>query len=253
MRILLTNDDGYRADGINILFQKLLEKDHDVILIAPELNSSGAGQSIAVYSPISITKVNERVYYVTGTPADSVRLGLHVVYGDIKNYPELVIAGINMGENIGEDVLYSGKVGAAREGAIHRISSLACSTSGPTFNNLDSAAKVVVDLVERIEEKTSLLEDIFLWNENIPNKLYSQIAGYETTKLGLRPLHQPLIKQVTPRGNIIYWQGQSSDPAEAEMGTDIEVFLKQNKVSITPLGMLPTDFNQMHIVEAVTG
>ncbi len=157
-----------------------------------------------------------------------------------------------MGENIGEDVLYSGTVGAAREGAIHRISSIACSTSGPEFHHLESAAKVVIDLVDRLEKKKSLLVNPFLWNVNIPNKLYSQIAGYKTTKLGLRPLHQPLIEQTTPRGNTIYWQGQSSDPEKAEMGTDIEAFLEQNMVSITPLGMLPTDFNQMPIIAAVT-
>ncbi|HLX52863.1 MAG TPA: 5'/3'-nucleotidase SurE, partial [Aquella sp.] len=74
MRILLTNDDGYRAPGINTIFNALLEIGHDVVMVAPELNSSGAGQSIAVYSPITITKVNERIYFVSSTPADSIRL-----------------------------------------------------------------------------------------------------------------------------------------------------------------------------------
>ena len=95
MRILLTNDDGYRAIGINSLFKLLLSYGHDVIIIAPEMNSSGYSQSISVYTPVKIHQVSERVYFVSSTPADSVRLGLQIVYGDTNNYPDLIISGIN--------------------------------------------------------------------------------------------------------------------------------------------------------------
>src|SRR6185437_1032557 len=245
MRILLTNDDGYRAPGINTIFNALLEAGHDVVMVAPELNSSGAGQSIAVYSPITITKVSDRVYFVSSTPADSIRLGLDVVYEHKKNYPELIISGINMGENIGEDVNYSGTVGAAREGVMHGISSIAFSTPGPTFNHLDSAAKVILDLIARLEKNPQTMVTPFLWNVNIPNKPYHLITGFEATKLGLRPPHKPMEKHITPRGHTIYWQGESSDPDKAPIGTDIDVYLKQEKVSITPMKVLPTDYNQM--------
>jgi 5'-nucleotidase len=251
MRIMLTNDDGYRAPGINAVFDALLEAGHEVIMVAPELNSSGAGQSIAVYAPMSITKVNEQVYFVSSTPADSVRLGLHVVYEHKKNYPDLLISGINMGENIGEDVNYSGTVGAAREGILHGISSMAFSTPGPLFNQLDSAAKVVVDLVTRLEKNPQIMFNPFLWNINIPNKPYHLITGFEATKLGLRPPHKPMEKQLTPRGHTIYWQGESSDPEKAPIGTDIDVYLKQEKVSITPLKILPTDYGQMPVITAL--
>ncbi len=252
MRILLTNDDGYRAPGITALFSALINAGHEVIIVAPERNSSGAGQSISVYAPISITHVSEHVYFVSSTPADSVRLGLQVVYGAVKDYPELVISGINLGENIGEDVFYSGTVGSAREGMIHGIPSLAISTPGPEFNNLDSAARVVVDLVDRLSKNMDLLKTKFIWNVNIPNKPYSSIAGFEATELGKRPLHKPFDKQVTPRGHVVYWQGEPSEPLEANMGTDIDVSLKQLKVSITPLEALPTDYNQMPIINALT-
>ncbi len=251
MRILLTNDDGYRAPGITTLFSALTNAGHEVTIVAPERNSSGAGQSISVYAPISITHVSDKVYFVSSTPADSVRLGLQMVYASLDKYPDLVISGINLGENIGEDVFYSGTVGSAREGMIHGIPSLAISTPGPEFNNLDSAAKIVVDLVARLSKNVELLKRGFIWNVNIPNKPYDSITGFETTELGRRPLHKPFDKQITPRGNIVYWQGEPSDPVDAKMGTDIAVSLKQSKVSITPLLALPTDYNQMPVIDAL--
>jgi 5'-nucleotidase len=251
MRILITNDDGYRAPGINALFNALLEAGHEVVMVAPELNSSGAGQSITVYLPITITKVNDQIYYVSSTPADSVRLGLDVVYEHKKCYPDLIISGINMGENIGEDVNYSGTVGAAREGVIHGIPSLAVSTPGPVYDNLDSAAKIVLDLVTRIEENIHQMAP-FLWNVNIPNKTYNLINGFEATTLGSRPPHKPMEMQVTSRGNTIYWQGESSNPEEAPAGTDINIFLNQEKVSITPLHVLPVDHSQLPVITALS-
>lgn len=251
MKILLTNDDGYRALGINKVYDALVEAGHEVCIVAPERNSSGAAQSIAVYAPISITQISSQVYFVSGTPADSVRLGLQSVYLDKKYYPDLIISGINMGENIAEDINYSGTVGAAREGVLHGIPSLAFSTSGPEFDYLDSGAKIVIDLVTRLERKPEILAKPFLWNINIPNKPYSQISGFEATKLGRRPPHKPLEKHITPRGDTIYWQGEASNPTVADLGTDIEVFLKQDKVSITPLEILPTDYNQMPEIMAL--
>lgn len=251
MRILLTNDDGYRAESINNLFDALTSQGYDVVLIAPERNSSGAGQSISVHAPISITQIEEKKYFVSSTPADSVRLGLQVVYGDTKNYPDLVVSGVNLGENIAEDVLYSGTLGAAREGTLHGIPSLAFSTPGPKFDNLCATTQVVLDLISRIGKNPQILATPFIWNVNIPNKPYNEIGGFEATKLGLRPMHHPLEKQVTPRGHIVYWQGESTTPNSAPIGTDLDVFLKQDKVSITPLEILPTDYSQMPIIAAL--
>lgn len=252
MRIMLTNDDGYRSAGINALFKALLAAKHDVIIVAPEVNSSGASQSIAVYSPITITKVNDSMYFVSSTPTDSVRLGLQVAYKRITNYPELVISGINVGENIGEDVLYSGTVGAAREATMHGIPALACSSSGLKGEYLDDAAKVIIDLVTKLDKNRKLLKSPFLWNINIPDRPYAEISGFEATELGKLKHHKPLVKQITPRGDIIYWQGESGDVDENEsISTDTALSIKANMVSITPLGILPTDYNQMPVINAL--
>lgn len=254
MRILLTNDDGYRALGINALYVALLADGHEVTIVAPERNSSGAGQSISVYHPLSITRVAEGIYFVSSTPADSVRLGLQHVYGNSDSYPDMVISGINLGENIGDDVLYSGTVGAAREGLLHGIPSIAISTPGPKFDHLDSAAKVIANLLQKIEHCSNedKFDEPFVWNINVPNKPYEEIYGFEATKLGKRPPHKPLEQQITPRGDIVFWQGESSNPEQAEIGTDIDVFFKQQKVSITPLALLPTDYRQMPLINALT-
>ncbi|MDQ5920070.1 MAG: 5/3-nucleotidase [Pseudomonadota bacterium] len=251
MRILLTNDDGYRAQGINQVFHALLAAKHDVVIVAPELNSSGASQSIAVYSPIEIHKVNERIYYVSTTPADSVRLGLQIVYKDQNNYPDLVISGVNLGENVGEDVMYSGTVGAAKEAALHGIPGIAFSTAGYEFNHLDAAARVVVDLIARLDKNSEVLKSPFLWNVNIPNKPYDQIGEFEVTELGKRKPHYPFEKQVTPRGRVIYWQGLPGEPESERLGTDVAVHILQKNISITPLQVLPTDYNQMPVIAAL--
>ena len=253
MRILLTNDDGYRAIGINSLFKLLLSYGHDVIIIAPEMNSSGYSQSISVYTPVKIHQVSERVYFVSSTPADSVRLGLQIVYGDTNNYPDLIISGINLGENIGEDVLYSGTVGAAREGLIHNIPSLAVSTNGaPDFVYMDDVAIVVLDLINRFHNNKEALNEAFMWNINIPHKKYTNIE-YEATKLGHRLAHEPFEKQITPRGEEVYWQGKAGAIYQPKIGTDLAVFIKQEKVSITPLEIYSTNYNQMPIIAAITG
>ena len=253
MRILLTNDDGYRAPGINAVYKALIAAGHDVIIVAPELNSSGAGQSIAVYSPISIHQESERIYYVSSTPADSVRLGLQVAYDTSDNYPDLVVSGVNMGENLSEDVLYSGTVGAAREATLHGIPGLAFSTPpAPGFDNLDAAAQIVTKLVAALEKNKQVLAKAFLWNINIPNKPLDQIGDFEATKLGRRYQHQPLEKQVTMRGNTIYWQGQSGEAEPGELGTDVAVATLAKNVSITPLEVLPTAFEQMPVIAALT-
>ncbi|MDD3265815.1 MAG: 5'/3'-nucleotidase SurE [Burkholderiales bacterium] len=254
MRILLTNDDSYLATGIRKVFNALVNAGHDVIMIAPEHNSSGAGHSIAVYNPISITKVEEKIYFVSSTPADSVRLGLQEVYGSY--YPDLVISGVNHGENLGEDIFYSGTVGAAREGALHGIRSLAFSMnilkdSQDRFKHLDTAAKVVVDLVHKIENKSNSLPSSFVWNINIPNKPYNELNGYVSARVGLRPQHEPLIKQETPRMTTIYWQGFSSRLNEYSEGTDLDLFVNYNKITITPLELLPTNHQELSLINAI--
>lgn len=252
MRILLTNDDGYRAASINHLFTTLSEHNHEVVIVAPERNSSGAAQSIAVYDPISITQVAPNKYFVAGTPADSVRLGLQEIYFAHNIKPDLIISGVNIGENIGEDVLYSGTVGAAREGNIQGIPSIAFSAPVMSDDNVKTTTQIVLDLINKITNNQEALAKPFVWNVNIPDRPYNAIAGFEATELYRRARHLPFVKQITPRGNVIYWQGQAVLPDNAPLGTDVYVFLKQEKVSITPLEILPTNYVQLPIVAAIT-
>jgi 5'-nucleotidase len=248
MRILLTNDDGYRAAGINELFNVLRANNHDVVIVAPELNSSGASQSITVYNPIEFHQVNERIFFVNSTPADSVRMGLQLVYETTDNYPELIISGINNGENISEDIFYSGTVGAAKEGALHGISSIAVSTFSGNLDLMHDAAKKVLDLITKIERNKTVLKNTFLWNINIPNIPYSQMGVFEITDLGKRMPHKPMIKQITPRGNTIYWQGLVGEPEQFEVGTDVNVLFNSNNISITPLKLFPIDYGQISAI-----
>lgn len=252
MRIMLTNDDGYRALGINALYQALIKKGYEVIIVAPDRNSSGASHSISVYSPMSITLVERNIYYVSSTPADSVRLGLHVAYGD-DNYPDLVLSGINLGENISEDVVYSGTIGAAREAALQGIPAIAFSIGGSTYEHIHDSARLAVDLVTKLEKNQHVLKEAFLWNVNLPNKKYEDILGFEVTELGHRGKHKPLEKQITSRGQVIYWQGESGDvDPNDSFGTDTSVALKGNVASITPLKIFPTDYHQMPIISELT-
>lgn len=252
MRIMLTNDDGYRALGINALYQALIKKGHEVVIVAPDQNSSGASHSISVYAPMSITCVEKNIYYVSSTPADSIRLGLHVAYEDA-NYPDMVLSGINLGENISEDVVYSGTVGAAREAALQGIPAIAFSMVGPDYEYVHDAAKLAIDLVMKLEKNQHLLATPFLWNVNLPNKKYEDILGFEVTELGHRGKHKPLEKQITSRGQVIYWQGESGDINPNDpFGTDTSVALKGNVASITPLKIFPTDYHQMPIISELT-
>ncbi len=249
MRILLTNDDGYRASGINVLYQTLIDAGYEVILAAPERNSSGSSQSISVYSPISITPINDTIYFITGTPADSVRLGLQYIYKTVDNYPHMVISGINLGENVADDIFYSGTVGAAREGVLHNIPSIAFSVSSSSFHYLKDAARIVIELLQKIKNDMNILNKPFLWNVNIPNKPYHEIDGFAVTKLGRRSIHRELLQQTTIRGDEIFWQGLSGSVIDNDLDTDATVCEEQNKVSITPLEMLPTDYSQIDIIK----
>ncbi len=245
MKILLTNDDGFTAESVNVVFDILMANGYDVTLVAPERNCSGAGHSIAVYNPVTIHQISERIYCVASTPADSVRLGLQYVYKDVANYPDLVISGINMGENLSEDIYYSGTVGAAREGVLNGVSGLAFSTPGRQFNHLKAAAEIVLQLVELIKYNKNLLINKFLWNINIPNTALENIKGFVATTLGRRELHLPFEKQITPRGQTVYWQGDSGLIRLGAANSDVMVAKGGEYVSITPLEIFPTAHEQL--------
>ena len=229
MRILITNDDGYYADGIQHL-KDALKEDNDVYIVAPDREKSAASHSLTLDFPLRINKKSDRDYVVDGTPTDCVLVAVH---GLMKNdLPELVISGINHGPNMGEDVTYSGTVAAAFEGTILGIRSLAISLVGHEEPQFDTAKIFIRGFVKCLDQFKN--EPGTLMNINIPGLPPSKIKGIAITKLGNRIYRDDIIQNVDPRGKSYYWIGGDTPIWKKERGTDFEA-IEQRKISITPL------------------
>lgn len=228
MHILVSNDDGYGAPGL-VKLAKMLEKFGTVTVVAPDSNCSGASHSLTLSKTVAVRQIDERTFAVTGTPADCVHLALT---GLVSQKPDLVVSGINSGQNLGEDVIYSGTVGAAMEGFISGIPSIAVSQVQRGWSCLDSAVDVTEDVIRkllaRVRKQPSLL------NVNIPNLPRKELAGIVLTRLGRRQSPRPAVSTVSPRNSTAWWIGAAGDPAEAGRGTDFHA-VQYNFVSVTPL------------------
>ena len=228
MKILVSNDDGYMARGIIALADALSEI-AEVILMAPDRNHSGASNSLTLHSPLRVRKVEENRYFVNGTPSDCVHLALS---GYLEDDPDLVVAGVNHGANLGDDVIYSGTVAAAMEGRFLGLPAIAVSLVGQHGKNFDAAARVACDLVKRLRDKP-LPGDIIL-NVNVPDLPFDELAGVEVTRLGFRHRSEPLVKEEDPRGRTIYWIGPAGPGQDAGPGTDFAA-IERGAVAVTPL------------------
>ena len=228
MRILLSNDDGYLAPGLAAL-HGALKPLGDITVMAPEQNCSGASNSLTLARPLSVLRSANGFYYVNGTPTDSVHIALT---GMLDDKPDLVVSGINNGQNVGEDTLYSGTVAAATEGVMFGVPAIAFSLVDKGWAHLEDAARVAFDVVEQF--LTNPLAGHPLLNVNIPNLPYDDMRGWEVTRLGKRHPSQPVIRQTNPRGEPIYWIGPSGEALDASEGTDFHA-LANGRVSITPL------------------
>lgn len=234
MRILIANDDGYLAPGLSALvgaLQGLGELD----VIAPEQNASGTSNALTLQRPLSVFTAANGFRYVNGTPSDCV----HVALTGLLPRPDLVVSGINQGANMGDDTLYSGTVAAAMEGFLFGIPSIAFSQVEKGWAHLPSAAAVARRVVERVMEQR-LLDRAWLLNVNIPNRADSGDLPWQITRLGRRHASEPVIRQVNPRGEPIYWIGPAGDAREAGPGTDFHA-TSNGRVSITPLQVDLTD------------
>ncbi len=232
MKILLSNDDGYLAPGIAALYEALLPLG-EVTVFAPERNCSGASNSLTLSRPLSLFKASNGFHYVNGTPTDCV----HMAMMGIEGYkPDLVVSGINDGQNMAEDVLYSGTVAAATEGFMFGVPAFAFSLAEKGWSHLDSAARIAAKIVQHYLEKPFLASTKipFLLNINIPNKPYEALDAWSITRLGKRHPSQSLSCQMSPRGDPVYWIGRAGDARDFSDGTDFHA-ISQGKVSITPL------------------
>jgi 5'-nucleotidase len=228
MRILVSNDDGYFAPGIEILVQTL-SRVADVTVVAPERDRSGASNSLTLDRPLFLRRAPNGYYFVNGTPTDCVHLA---VTGMLDIVPDMVVSGINHGANMGDDTIYSGTVAAATEGHLLGIPSLALSLTSKAAAHLDSAAQIALDVVQRFQRQ-SFPEPVLL-NINVPDLPLSEIRGSRVTRLGKRHKAEGVVKSVNPRNETVYWVGAAGGAQDAGAGTDFHA-VDNGFVSITPL------------------
>ncbi|UUM21283.1 5'/3'-nucleotidase SurE [Mycoavidus sp. SF9855] len=242
MRILLSNDDGYLAPGLAALYEALKPL-AEVAVLAPERNCSGASNSLTLSRPLSVMHATNGFRYLNGTPTDCVHIALT---GVLDYKPDLVVSGINNGQNMGEDTLYSGTVAAATEGFMFGVPSLAFSLADKGWEHLGAAARVAGDIVAHYLENP--LSAPLLLNINIPNRSYHELGQWCVTRLGKRHPSQPVIQQMSPGGEPIYWIGPAGDVCDASEGTDFHA-VAQGRVSITPLQLDLTHTQLLPLVQ----
>ena len=228
MKILVSNDDGYLATGIIVLTEALVEI-ADVVVVAPDRNRSAASNSLTVHSPLRVSKIADNRYTVDGTPSDCVHLALT---GLLDDEPDLVVSGINHGANLGDDVIYSGTVAAAMEGRFLGLPTIAISLAGDRLTHFDTAARVVTEMVQKLE-RASLAPDVTL-NVNVPDRPYDKLSGVVAARLGFRHKSEPIIRTRDPHGRTIYWVGPAGKGQDAGPGTDFHA-VDQGAVAVTPL------------------
>ncbi|AEG02381.1 5'/3'-nucleotidase SurE [Methylomonas methanica] len=238
MHILICNDDGYLAQGINAL-AAALQQHAEVSVVAPDRNRSAASNSLTLDMPLRATLCDNGFVRVDGTPTDCVHLA---VTGFLAQEPDMVFAGINHGANLGDDVLYSGTVAAATEGRFLGLPAVAISLAGSDPKHFDTAAQVAVVLLKKIQAHP--LPDDTLLNVNVPDLPYDQLKGFQSTRLGQRHKAESVIRSSDPRGAIIYWVGPPGSEQDAGPGTDFDA-VRNGYVSVTPLQLDLTRFDRL--------
>lgn len=228
MRILVSNDDGYFSPGIALLAESLAGLG-EVTVVAPERDRSGASNSLTLDRPLSVRRAPNGFFFINGTPTDCVHLA---VTGLLDFQPDMVVSGINLGANMGDDTIYSGTVAAATEGFLLGIPSLAVSLASREAKHLASAAGVARQLVERFG-RVPFGAPVLL-NVNVPDVPAQALGPIEVTRLGRRHKAEPVEKMRTPRGDTAYWIGAAGAAADAGPGTDFHA-VAARRVSVTPL------------------
>jgi 5'-nucleotidase len=238
MRILVSNDDGYLAPGLAALADAV-RPFGDVTVVAPEQNSSGASNSLTLSRPLTVSTAPNGYTYINGTPSDCVHIALT---GLLDQRPDLIVSGINNGQNMGDDTIYSGTVAAAMEGYLFGVPAMAFSLIDKGYAHLESAAAMAAAIVRRYVEQP--LPGPFLLNVNIPNRPLDEIQGIVATRLGKRHPSEPVVRAVNPRGEPIYWIGAVGAAREGGPGTDFHA-TAAGFVSVTPLQIDLTHTGQL--------
>ncbi|WID96419.1 5'/3'-nucleotidase SurE [Bosea vestrisii] len=235
MRILVTNDDGIHAEGLGILEQIAAQLSDDVWVVAPETDQSGVAHSLSLSNPLRLRQIEEKRFAVQGTPTDCVIMAVRSVMAEMK--PDLVLSGVNRGQNVAEDVTYSGTIAAAMEGTLLGIPSIAVSQAYMAGDRTsiiwDCALQHAPGIIRRLLEEG--IPDGILFNLNFPNVAPSEVAGVAVTAQGRRD--QELMRlepRRDGRGNPYYWIAFQRGKHEPANGTDLRA-LAEKKISVTPL------------------
>jgi 5'-nucleotidase len=235
MKILISNDDGFRAEGI-VALHAALQGIADVEVVAPEHNNSAKSNALTLYAPLYVRDAPNGFRYVNGTPADCVHIALTGLLG---YRPDLVVSGINNGANMGDDTIYSGTVGAAMEAYLMGVPALA-------FSHIEDAARKARDLVHGLIAGGQLQAPPWLLNVNIPNLPYARLDRVQVCRLGRRHAAERVITQESPRGETMYWIGAAGAAKDDAEGTDFHA-MHQGVVTVTPLQIDLTEHDQLSV------
>lgn len=241
MHILVSNDDGYSSQGL-IALKSVFEGQARVSVVAPDRNRSGASNSLTLDRPLRATAMNGGVIKVDGTPTDCVHLA---ITGLLEEEPDMVFAGINHGANLGDDVLYSGTVAAAMEGRFLGLPAVAISLASQAPRHFETAARVAIKLFHRVQAQP-LSSDTIL-NVNVPDVPFSELRGFQSTRLGQRHKSEPVVRSLDPRGREIYWVGAAGPEQDGGPGTDFHA-IRENYVSVTALQVDLTNYEKIESV-----
>ncbi|MDG2527100.1 5'/3'-nucleotidase SurE [Stenotrophomonas sp. HITSZ_GD] len=246
MRVLVSNDDGVDAPGIKILAEHLRGAGHEVMVVAPDRDRSGASNSLTLDLPIRTKRIDHYTCSVAGTPTDCVHLALT---GMLDYDPDIVVSGINNSANLGDDVIYSGTVSAAMEGRFLGLPAVAVSlvTHKHDARHYETAARAAVQIVARLAADPLPADTIL--NVNVPDLAWDEVRGFETTRLGNRHRSEACLPQVDPRGNTVYWIGPAGPEQDAGPGTDFHA-VRTGHISITPIHV---DLTRYQALEKVAG
>jgi 5'-nucleotidase len=231
MRVLVSNDDGVDAPGIRALAGGLREAGHEVVVVAPDRDRSGASNSLTLDQPVRVKPVGEGVWSVAGTPTDCVHLALT---GLLDYEPDLVVSGINNFANLGDDVIYSGTVAAAMEGRFLGLPAIAMSlaTGDHKGAHFETAARAAREIMARLLVDPLPADTIL--NVNVPDLPWDEVRGFEVTRLGNRHRSEACVPMDDPRGRTVYWIGPAGAEQDAGAGTDFHA-VRNGYISITPI------------------
>lgn len=234
--ILISNDDGINSEGLHKLHETLKELG-EVFVVAPDRDQSAVSHSLSLYRPLRIEQISDNVYTVDGTPTDCINIAVNGILKE--NKPDIVVSGINKGENLGDDITYSGTVSAAMEGALLGVPSVAVSLATKANFNFDAAA-YYAKLIAGYVLSSNLPADTIL-NVNIPPLPREEIKGILVTRQGKRVYGEPIVEKVDPRGKKYYWIGGYELGSVDIENSDIAA-VKLGYVSVTPISLDLTDY-----------